>query len=312
MSQSLNDYVRFPIKALPYERKDEAIAKELIIKYSTGDIYIKSSDGTLMDVTNAIKEKIQNIQGEDIPIVIDGIGSIKLNTLILDMIYKIDNSIDSIELGNPKVYKEQDGTIDRSSIGLNSNGFVEVKGFEQGPKNGIFIKNDAGVAEFVTLAELAQISNDDPDQSDPNQNNGLKETVPSIEATNGKIYLRTNTKQKTTNPQQSTLYPILPPIIDDYSRIDWMLKLGNNVPTFKFDTNVIFEYKNYFQPSIGNNVYLYIFETYDNGATWLGRFIPFNKDLNTSDVDNVKSSYLSNNYYTKLQVDDLISWKVKN
>lgn len=302
----------FPVICLDYNNKQNAVKKEMIINYSTGDIYIASPNdpSVLIDVTAKIKESVQNIQGDNIPVTIDGIGVITLNKLLIEIINKVDNGLEVEALGSSGIkYLLKPGSVDDTTIIQDDDSVIKIKGFNEASTLMIPRKGEDGGLEWVTLTQLAQdVAN--AAQDAPNPIDGLSEKIYTIEATNQKIYLRMDARQKTINPQQTNLNVILPVIVDDYANAVWLLQLGNNVPKLNFDSNVIFEYNGYYQPVNPNSYYLYKFETFDAGATWLGKYRPFNIPLSGSDVDNVKQSYLSDHYYTKEQVDDLISWNI--
>lgn len=271
------ELVRFPVIALDYNDKAKAIKYEMIINYSTGDIYINLPNGTLLDITASIKEQIANMQGDNLPVTIEGIGVVTLSTILLSMIQKIDNQIDVLDEGQDNInYLPIPGTLDKASLSQTSDSIIQIKGFNDAGSLTIPRKNSAGTnVEWVSLEQMIQDNNEDPNSYDPTD--GQSGKVDTIEATNGKLYLRLDKKQKTINPRQEVINVIIETIVDEYGYIDWLLKVGTNVPILRFDSNVIFEYNNDTQPVDANAYYLYKFETFDSGTTWLAKYTQFNK-----------------------------------
>lgn len=276
---NLPEHVRFPVIVLSLDEKEKAIEKELIIDYVKGDIYVASpTDRTnLINITEKIREQINNLQGDILPITIPGIGKILLKDIIVKIINFLDNKLEVVNIGEDNLeYLEKPGTIDKKSIKQRDDGVVEIMNFENASINAIPRRSITGDIEWVTLTQLAQDASMD-NLNPANPLDGISEQVPTREATNNKIYLLMDRIQKTINPQQASLSVILPVVVDEYAKVEWMLKLGNNLPIVSFDSNVIFEYSTIYRPTNANKYYKYIFETFDNGATWLATFKEFNK-----------------------------------
>lgn len=261
---------RFPIQPLDYNYADKRMGKELIINYDTGDIYVSAVDKTLIDVTSVIKDKLKDFDGNKMELDIDGIGKITLNKLLVDIISKVDNMIEVTDVGTNdfEYYKDTD-KIDGISIESESS-IIQIKGFNVADNYKIPRKSKNGEIEWVSIVDILQ-----------NEKDQIRETNPPIDPLDGKIYqvdelyadidkiyLRVDRRQKTINPQETQLNIVLPTIVDEYAKIEWLLSLGNNVPIVKFDsTNTKVQQDGVVLSA--NNTYLYTIETYDFGACWL-------------------------------------------
>lgn len=90
---------RIPCRPLSYDNKDLAEPKELLVDYSTGNVWVSKADGTLVDVGTAVKEIILQYIKEDpefggsITIEIDGVP-VELSVIVaqnasnIDLIFK--------------------------------------------------------------------------------------------------------------------------------------------------------------------------------------------------------------------------------
>lgn len=262
---------RIPIQPLDYKDNIKRIGKELLVNYETGDIYISKADKTLIDITKPIRDKLNNLSSDTIELNIDGIGKITLTNLAIQMIKKIDESIDIIDEGSNSIkYYEKNDLLDGISLESKKQ-IIQIKDFDIAEPFTIPRKNKDGKLEWVSLLNIVQDGkpqNELPSEVD--NKDGLMYTVDEIYAQINKIYLRLDRRQKTINPQEKTLYILLPTdLLDEYGRVDWLLSCGNNVPTLNFQDNVRFEINPNSYPSLMNNTIIYTFETYDFGVNWL-------------------------------------------
>jgi len=83
---------RLPTRPLSYEYKDIAYNKELMVDYTTGEIYIKGTDGTIYNITEKVSEAVQKyikdhpeVITQAIEIVIPGGQIVKLEDAIINI-----------------------------------------------------------------------------------------------------------------------------------------------------------------------------------------------------------------------------------
>jgi hypothetical protein len=97
---------RIPVKPLDYSQRNIAQEKELLIDYTTGNIYIVrtiNEQKTIIDVTKKIADSvgtIAHVDGNAI-ITIDGIGDVELSATLLDLInssVKMNDVVDHTKL----------------------------------------------------------------------------------------------------------------------------------------------------------------------------------------------------------------------
>lgn len=278
----MSNFGRVPVVALSYLDKNKAVPKELLVNYDTGDIYIKSVDGVSpdIDITASIRSKLTNLDGNTIDLDIDGIGTIRVSDIIVDIIDAIDNGLDVIEEESSNIsYTEKQGTLDNKSL-ENKNEHIQIKDYDEAETLTLPYKDGDGILRWVSLLELAQL-NRLQDMDNQNPADGKASTVDYILPVNDKVNLLMDKRQKTINPQNNTLNIILPKTIDEYAVVEWLLILGNNLPDFIFPGNVVWQYTNFNTPTVNNTTSKYTFETFDNGKTWLGKFIQYGLELNT-------------------------------
>lgn len=85
---------RIPCRPLSYANKEKAVPKELLVDYSTGDVWVCKEDGTLIGIGESVKELVMEYIKEDpdvtenITIVIDG-DTYDLKTIITSEITNI-------------------------------------------------------------------------------------------------------------------------------------------------------------------------------------------------------------------------------
>ena len=114
-------YTRIPVIPESYDNRQRAVCKELLVNYDTGDIYIVSKDdpSVLIDVTNKIKESIKNIEGANIEVTIEGIGTINLQELMKQMNETAKSSLKAIPTGDSIKYVTDKAVLDNKSLEIN-------------------------------------------------------------------------------------------------------------------------------------------------------------------------------------------------
>lgn len=92
---------RIPCKPLSYENKDLASPKELLVDYSTGNVWVCKTDGTFIDISSSVKETIIEHIKEDpefaqnITIEING-DTYELSTIIANQATNIQQILDAL------------------------------------------------------------------------------------------------------------------------------------------------------------------------------------------------------------------------
>lgn len=117
---------RTPIQPLPYELKELATTRELIVNYKNGDMYIVSDDGTLIDITSRLSELIQNANSSNTMITIEGLGEVKLSRL-LELLW--ENRVSFTSKEQPGVYLPRGRQVDFKSISIKDN-IIQISDFD--------------------------------------------------------------------------------------------------------------------------------------------------------------------------------------
>lgn len=104
---NLEATARIPCRPLSYENKDLAYAKEVLVDYSTGNLYICKADGTFSDIGTTVKEIIKSDTSitDNIVIEIDGV-SYSLEAIIAEQAKTISELQDALGY-----YKDEDGNV---------------------------------------------------------------------------------------------------------------------------------------------------------------------------------------------------------
>lgn len=291
---------RTPIVLLNYKDKHKAVERELIMNYENGNLYILQN-GQLINITTKLIDTINNFSN-DMSVNIEGIGSIKLNDILLDL---INNKAKCV---HAKIYDDSIDIIrsitelDNKSIEQTSKS-IQMKGFDTATDNAIAIKRN-GQVEWVDFGELLVLPGNEENPID-----GLKGSIIEVQPVNDTIYLSASRKQKTINLKNSTNV-ILPKTLDQYSRMDWCVITNNIAPILNFPNNIIWK-----NDSINSNIlkeqsfHIYIFESWDNGKKWLGSRYDYSTNYSFNGSGNVDEAYLRNNIYYKDETNELLSWK---
>lgn len=304
---------RSPLIPLDFDLNVRAVRKELMIDYQNCDIYVVSPDdpNIYICITNKIKNAILNmIQGGDTDITdisncqitIEGVGTY-LVTDFLKIIW--DKQIDAVPAPNIGSVALRAHYYDNLSIGVQNNR-VSLIGFEGSPNNYVPIKR-GGILQWVPLGVAQQ-----PEASTPNRGGvHIVETKYSDNITDnlfGEINLiEAADVQRTINlSTKATVF--LPAAETDYCHIKWLINTiaGEDIHiVFDPNANLIWAYEN--DAYMGENMFaIYEFETFDHGITWFGKRQTYGNRANSDDY--VTSKELYNNFYTKPEIIDFISW----
>lgn len=305
--------VRSPIIPLDFDKNVRAVRKELMIDYQNGDIYVVSPDDAnlFICITNKIKNAILAIiQGGDTDITdisncqitIEGIG-----TYLVSDFLKIlwDNQIDAIPFPDIDSVALRAHYYDNLSIGTQNNK-VSLIGFEGAPNNYVPIKR-GGMLQWLPLSEAQQPESPTPGRSgvhivepyyDPDAKDNLFGRINLIEGAQIQRTIDLSTK--------AVVY--MPTALTDYCHIKWLINTiaGESIYlTFDPNVTIIWAYVN--DSYMGENMMaIYDFETFDGGLTWFGKRQTYGNTLESEDYVTRKELY--NNFYTKPEVIDFISW----
>lgn len=288
----MHDSSRLPIVPLRYEDSHKAIPKEIMINYSTGELFVMSEDGsTILSITDQIREQLKGIGSDKIIVTIPDKGEFTL-TQVLDSIRKdIDLTLTAEDTGDPTLYIPREERIDGDSIESKYKR-IQIRGFNKAPEMSIAVKKDK-VIQWFPLDSLPNTGGGSGNNTD-----AIKTTkVEKIEPVNSKIYLKAMKAQRTINLSMN-VEVVLPSIIDEFSEIYWMVQTFAFTPLLTFAPNIIFKYDKRGSQPTNNSVIVYKFYTWDSGKTWMAESVLYTNtpDSQTSEV-TVK--YLQDNYYNK-------------
>ena len=144
--KALSKLTRFPIIALPYERRTEALPCELMVDYENGSIYVMDEFGNIKSLSQTININSVYIKNENGDI-------ISLETLINSMARQMLQVEEVSELSIFKIDKE--AQFDLKSVVLKNN-LVQIYNFDQAQEDSIPIKMNDRVAWVSRDALLAE------------------------------------------------------------------------------------------------------------------------------------------------------------
>ena len=309
-------YTRIPVIPESYDNKQRAVCKELLVNYDTGDIYIVSKDDptVLIDVTSKIKESIKNIEGANIEITIDGIGTINLEELMKDMNETVKSSLKAIPTGESIKYITDKAVLDTKSLEINKkNNTIQIKGFKEAEENTMLVKRN-GVATWlpVITSDITGGSSEEPTtpgvsgggSTTTNPVDGLSAKCYILDPSDHKLYLLSSKRQKTIMPT-SYFKVILPTPIDERTDIEWLLVTDeNNTPEVTFPNNLFWD--ELFDSLSPSTMHEFKFSTWDGGITWAASFRKYNSNAVHTIITK---EYLEANYYNKTEINSLLSWE---
>lgn len=275
---------RIPIIPLPYEYKNMAVKRELIIDEKEGKLYLVSSEdeSKLIDITQSVADHIKELEGEIVYVTIEGVGTVNIEEFLNIINKKIESSVQLQDITEVK-YVAQTKNIDERSLQKHFNK-IQITGFATAPNRTIPMKKDNKI-EWVNIYGLD--GDNDVDSSIDSCYGNVYEIIPQ----NRVLYPIISKRQKTTNLIEDCKV-ILPTPLSDYCSIEWYFVIGGVVPKLAFSENILFKNLDEIKP---NNKYVFSFKTFDGGDTWLGSVDCFNT-LKRSD------------YYTKDEVDEKLQW----
>ena len=286
---------RIPVIALSYSERDKAVEKELLVDYTNGRIYVVSSyDKTVIfDLTEKISDyMIENgFTADNLTIHVEGVGDILLGETILRM---LDNQISFIDDEETGHFVGNNYQYDLKSITL-KDGKVRLYGFDEASPN-TFPKKVGDIIRWVPIDSGAGGSG--------GIGNEIIDLAPNEE---NQIVLLAETRQRTILTDSSKTYNIVfPTTTADYTELIWNLTIVGPAPTIVFPSNMSWEY-NIDSSIYENSTNVITLSSWSSGASWLGRNISYGTD--TSQLVTVAD--LEENYYTKDEITDSITWEEK-
>ena len=321
------DTIRNPVIPVSYDEKYKALKKELVYKYNkeskTVDLFIVSPDdkSLLIDITSNIRDKINNLGADVIYIDIEGLGNITIKELLINMNKTLEKSVRIQDTGKKIAYISNVPVLDEKSLDINSKQLVkvaEIKGFGSADNNSMLVKRD-GKLQWLPLISSENSTVTDPtpypstggdtntggsgdiiQPGNPDDGLGLKCTI--IEPADSRLYLRASRRQKTLFISGADRV-ILPTPYDEKSDIEWLIVTNDTVPTLSFPVNVFWKELPKELPK--NSMTAYSFKTWDGGRTWAGSYDSY---ANNSANAIITKEFLDSNYYTKKEIQDLLSW----
>lgn len=300
--------MRTPVIALDYNDKHKAIEKEIMIDYKTGNIYVVSASdrNVIFDVTSKILNQLESVKGENVEVIIEGVGKINLTKFLNTIRLELNKNIKAHHLSDEVSYFAKPNLVDSRSLNIVNND-IQIKGFRDAEPGSFLVKDNHGNLVWSKLFEAdGKISLGTKESGDkgsiigpsnPEDGNILTaiDTIPY----NGKAYLQASRRQMTVEPYDNLTVVLPKNILDRYSEIQWMLITSSEFcPKLDFAGNIFWDNSQDTQPKI-NSHNLYTFKTWTGGEKWIATADTYNNDSFT----NVSSEYLSKLYYTKTEID---------
>ena len=301
--------VRSPIIPLDFDLNIRAVRKELMIDYQEAAIYVVSPDdpNIFINITNKIKEAILAIiQGSDgditditnCQVTIEGVGTFVVSQFLKILYQSQVTAIPAPNLGNIAF---RSYTYDNKSVGI-YNDKVAIIGFEQSPNGCIPIKKN-GMIRWISETDLQK-----PDEYKPNRYGvHMIDPVYSDPDLPGIITLLEDAPiQRTANLSTRAEVHFPEKISTDYCSIKWLINtIDEENILVAFRGNMIWAFAN--DAYLGRNmIAIYEFETFDRGATWFGKRQTYGNRLGSDEY--VTSKELYNNFFTKPETIDMLSW----
>lgn len=333
---------RVPVIALDYSKKHLRQKKELMVDYTNGNIYIVSAESKekIFNVTEKIYEQLQYMEGNNITVIIEGIGEVNLVELIEQIQANIRDSVQAINSGEETQYVGKENIIDNRSL-QSVNKVLQIYGFGGADVHTIPRKGKDGNIEWIELPQWNDPGNipgggtgegsGDGDIIPPsNPDDAFNSDVWILEPVNNKIYLRASRRQKTEYLNQNCKV-ILPRTLDTFSEINWYVSTSADHELYlSFGSNVYWDNMENIQPRVKGH-HIYVFKTWDKGETWFGKLEKYSKvygdtddDVVLVDIDYLEENYyskeeintyyldknqLGDEYYNKKQIDKKLSWE---
>lgn len=281
---AISEKARIPVIALSYEDKDIAKEKELLIDYKNGGIYVvDAEDRTIIhDLTKLITENyLSTIDGENTYINIEGVGIVNLSN-ILKLLY--DSRVDMSISTDDAIAIPKDVSLDNASVTI-ANNKVEVFGFHNAlplstprvSEDGTRIEWVGGIDDSDTdrPGDDTEILDEPPGGFEPPL--GAKQNVLYIYPTNDTTIILYNKPQQYTPIKADAVqdsYSIrLPQSREQYSVFHWRID-SEAEHNLEWPTNITWVNP---KPNTAeaNGVYIFEFQTWNYGYTWIVTYIHY-------------------------------------
>lgn len=288
---------------------------EIAVNYTTKNIYLidKKDPTKLIDITQAIKDNLDKINGGNIEIELEN-GEKTTLLAILNELVNNTNNFQLVDTEEDVSYVFRDNVTDINSIEV-VDGNIQVRGFKDAKDTYIPQKRN-GVLTWVPMVELTDngSSNGGSTSSDitaldspylsSNTIDGLRADAVVLQPVEDTLYLKASKRQKSLFLDRD--YKInLPITVDEFVEIQYFIYTNEYVPTFEFPDNIFWQDKaKTIKP---NSIGVYNFKSCDNGRIWMASLSTF--DNSGSDtILNVE--YLEKNFYTKKEIDTILKWDI--
>lgn len=298
----MRDITRTPVIPLDFPHQSRAVTSELIIDYNKGEIYAvdQVDKFKLINLTSRIKAEVfkylESLQGNQITNItytyvdIPDIGRVNISEFLKFL--SDHEGVEAVPVGN-EPFALRRLKYDNASL-ITYPDKVAVAGFDEAGTNYVPMKKN-GTIEWVPVTNLPT-----PDGYTPNKYDICD--TPIIRNT---ITLNDNPVQKTTDID-CVASLIMPSALEArYCHIRWITSVQDKIASgIVFPDNIIWRYESDGQYR-KDTIYIYEFETFDNGTTWYGKRHSYNNFFSDNVVDQEE---LHSNYFTKQESLDLLRW----
>ena len=281
---------RIPVRPLPYDDRDIAMTRELVIDYDKGNLYItdKEDPSILIDITKLIAESyLSNINGDNTEITINGevYNLAELLTLLKKERIRVLNSADHIAV-------PIDVSIDQLSLSVKDH-TLQLYGFDKAGDYARPMKKDG----FLYWEELK----DNGDIREPQP--GDRENTILILPTNDKIVLYNKPQMRSyvsenLYPEYTIEMPFSRPV---YSQMKLKFDAFKEDIFIRWPTNLV-----WVDPEVNvipcHITYIFSFDTWDSGRTW--NVNHFHYSSSTEDPNDPNLRYVINLDGEKLLDED--------
>lgn len=280
--------VRIAVSPLPYERIQLAKERELLCDYNNGRIYIKNGEN-VYDITSKIKEAITN-EGmliDKCTVFVQDLGTILIGDALEHIMHSLINITD---IGSEPGELVTGYNVDFMSI-TNKDKKIQLVGFSNAADNTVPVK----LGDTITWKTYS---------SGGGGGGGEDLVVYDVSPDMGILQLLGKQIQRTSGLASSMTVQVYPPVCgSQYFAFKWRLDTSAYPLVLEFQPNVVFEYKSDASVDSGST-YVFEFETYNYGQSWLVKKTKYNQDSYT----NALVDAISPKVYTKDEVNALISW----
>lgn len=296
---AITDQARIPVIALSYDDKDMAKEKELLIDYKNGGIYVVDAEdrNIIHDLTKLIAENyLNNISGDNTYVNIEGLGIVNLAS-ILKLLY--NSRMEASMSLDDAVALPTGVEIDNASITIAGNK-LEVYGFHDAlplstprvSEDGTRIEWVGGLDESPRPGDDTEIFDEPPGGFEPPK--GARQNVLYIYPTESTIILYNKPQQYTpikADAIQESYKILLPTSLDQYAVFYWRLD-SEAAHALQWPTNITWLNPKP-EEAEANGVFIFEFQTWDYGNTWIVSYIHYIYTGDTSD-ENISTAV----YYT--------------